>query len=132
MKEEKWYSGIVTHGLENGRTFGFRTANIADIYPEMTVDNGVYAVKIQLNNDYFYGMLYIGTRPTLQLTERSIEIHIFDFQKNIYSQKILFSINKKIRDEQYFSSNEKLIEQIEKDAELIRQFFRLPPPQFRL
>src|SRR5574344_99929 len=130
MKEEKWYSGIVTHGLENGRTFGFRTANIADIDPEMTVDNGVYAVKIQLNNDYFYGRLYIGTRPTLQLTERSIEIHIFDFQKNIYSQKILFSINKKIRDEQYFSSNEKLIEQIEKDAELIRQFFRLPPPQF--
>jgi riboflavin kinase/FMN adenylyltransferase len=64
-------------------------------------------------------MLYVGTRPTLDLQEPTIEIHILDFNEEIYNQQISFQILHKIRDEIQFDSVEKLIEQLHRDREMV-------------
>ena len=91
----KIFNGIVVKGLQNGRKFGFPTANI-QLNDGGDIENGVYAVRIDINGEKHIGMMYSGTRPTLGLSAKSIEIHIFDFTNDIYGEKISFSIEKKI------------------------------------
>ena len=64
-------------------------------------------------------MLYVGTRPTLQLSELSLEIHLFDFQEDIYGKQLQFEILKKIREEKKFDTPQQLIEQLRLDKEKI-------------
>ena len=116
------FTGKVIQGLQNGRTFGFPTANILLNDPEVNLESGVFAVKVCLNDEYYYGMLYVGTRPTLHLSKKSIEINIFDFSQNIYNQLIDFQILKKIRDEMVFDSVDQLILQINKDYEEVKTY----------
>jgi riboflavin kinase/FMN adenylyltransferase len=110
--------GKVIEGNQLGRKIGFPTANIETsdknkIIPEY----GVYAVKVVVNNLKFNGMLNIGTRPTFNnnADNRSIEVNIFNFANNIYSQEITLVFVTKIRDEQKFSGVEELTEQLKKD-----------------
>jgi len=69
-----------------------------------------------------YGMLYIGTRPTLDLQEPTIEIHILDFNEEIYNQQICFQILHKIREEMRFNSIEELIKQLHQDKQMVYDF----------
>jgi riboflavin kinase/FMN adenylyltransferase len=115
--------GTVVHGLGKGAQFGFPTVNIELIDKELQIDNGVYAVTVSVNNQWYNGMLYVGTRPTLNLHERSIEIHILDFNEDIYHQQIIFQILHKIRDEMKFSSTEELILQLHQDRNMVYRFF---------
>ena len=64
-------------------------------------------------------MLYVGTRPTLQLDKLSIEIHLFNFQEDIYGQQLQFEILKKIREEKTFDSPQQLIDQLRLDKQHI-------------
>lgn len=114
------YHGIVAHGLQNGRNFGFPTANIEQLAPAWNEGNGVFAAKVHIGTRQFGAMLYTGTRPTLNLTEQTLEIHIFDFSENIYEQNIDFQIIKKIRNEIRFDSTEMLIQQLQKDEQSAR------------
>lgn len=118
------YTGKVGSGLQNGRRWGFPTANITDIIPHFTIENGVYASRVIIDGKRWDAMMYVGTRPTLKLTEPTVEIHIFDFTKNIYGQSIQFHILEKIRDEQTFANTEELAEQLRKDEQKTRNFFR--------
>lgn len=123
------YRGIVIHGLQNGRKFGFPTANVKlDNAPE--IGKGVYAVKLEVIGQQYKGMLYVGTRPTLDLNELSFEINILDFHKDIYDEVLSFEIIKKIRDEQRFDNVNALIEQLKLDRKAVRA--ALADPRRRL
>ncbi|MEG1555711.1 MAG: riboflavin kinase [Bacteroidales bacterium] len=119
--DHQTFSGIVVKGLQNGRKFGFPTANLSLHEPHAQIENGVYAVQLTVQKKVYFGMLYAGTRPTLQLTQTSYEIHIFDFSDTIYNQVIEFYIIEKIRDERTFTSTSALIEQIKIDQDEIQK-----------
>ena len=98
-------SGTVREGEKIGRTIGFPTANI-DItdFDKIKPSEGVYAVKVNVNNSTYNGMMNIGTRPTLNKKENitSYEVHIFNFNQNIYNQKITVEFIDRIREEKKF------------------------------
>jgi riboflavin kinase/FMN adenylyltransferase len=78
-----YLTGTVIHGLENGRKFGFPTANVQPDTPP-ALEKGVYAVWVKIDGKRYKGMLYVGTRPTLGLHEPTYEINIFNCRKNLY------------------------------------------------
>lgn len=79
------------------------------------IEKGVYAVRVFITEGLFTGMLYVGTRPTLKLSELSYEIHIFGFHGNLYGRKLSFTILSKIRDEKKFQDVTELVEQLKQD-----------------
>lgn len=110
--------GTVVDGKRLGRKLGFPTANIesSDKY-KIIPGYGVYAVKIFIKNEVYSGMLNIGTRPTFNnnADNRSIEVNIFDFEKDIYGEEITLEFAGKIRDERKFDGIESLITQLHND-----------------
>ena len=113
------YSGTIIKGLQNGRKFGFPTANIELAEGLLPPETGINAVKVWLEKQSLFGMLYVGTRPTLQLDKLSIEIHLFNFQEDIYGKQLQFEILKKIREEKTFDSPQQLIDQLRLDKQHI-------------
>ena len=123
LNDGQWLSGKVVRGLQNGRTFGFPTINIELDTPDLLNDTGVFATELILNDTLYHGMLYVGTRPTLDLQSKTVEINIFDFNEDCYGAEVKFKIGKKIRLEKKFSSLEDLICQLKKDKDEILQIF---------
>ncbi len=121
--EEQWLSGRVVRGLQNGRRFGFPTINIVLDDHCSVEDSGVFAVELILLGKSYKGMLYIGTRPTLLLQDKTLEINIFDFNEDCYDAKVKFKIGRKIRSEEKFASVNDLINQLKKDKDEILQIF---------
>ena len=119
----KKYFGTVVYGLGKGRSFGFPTVNIKMNNSELSIDKGVYVVLTTIDSQLYKGMLYVGTRPTLDLQEITIEIHVLEFDKEIYDAQISFQILQKIRDEIHFSSVETLIEQLHQDKKMVYEYF---------
>ena len=118
-------NGIVIKGKQLGRTIGYPTANILinseiKIIPKI----GVYAVEIDLPNSPIYrGMLNIGVRPTITNEKSiSIEVNIFDFNRNIYDSKIKVRLLSRIRDEIKFNAIEDLTKQLQQDEKTIRKY----------
>lgn len=112
------FSGEVIHGNKRGRTIGFPTANILIKEDEKLIPAvGVYGVRVHLDDDEFKGMMNIGYRPTVDGTSLTIEVHILDFDRDIYHSTLHISILKRIRDEKKFSGLEELKKQLEKDRE---------------
>jgi len=110
-------TGLVTEGKQLGRTIGFPTANIAiaENY-KLIPKNGVYIVKSTLNNQTVFGIMNIGTKPTIDDEMKiTIEVHYLNFNANLYHQKIEISLLHYIRQEQKFGSLELLKEQIARD-----------------
>lgn len=107
----------VIQGLQLGRTIGFPTANLAHWDPDKLIpQNGVYAVRVQLGKDEHLGMLNLGHNPTLGLDESlKIEVHIFDFDDNIYNQPIQVAFCARIREERKFAHLEELKAQLAQD-----------------
>lgn len=110
------FTGIVVKGKQLGRTIGFPTANISiDEDYKLLPKNGVYIVQTEIEGTRFFGMMNIGTRPTIDGKTQSTEVYILDFDKEIYDKSLTVSILKFIREEQKFESIEHLKSQIEKD-----------------
>ena len=108
----------VVHGLQLGRKMGFKTANL--IYPDNLIEigRGVYKVLVEYDGKTYEGIANYGLRPTVAQNEKSaLEVHLFDFDKEIYGEKIKVTFLKKIRDEKRFSSLDELKCQIEKDID---------------
>ncbi len=116
-----WLSGRVVRGLQNGRTFGFPTINIDLDEPDSLTDSGVFVTEILLDDTHYYGMLYVGTRPTLDLQTKTVEINIFNFNADCYGKKVSFKPGKKIREERRFASLNDLVDQLKKDKDEIRK-----------
>lgn len=115
-------SGRVRHGEKKGRTIGFPTANIA-LARKVSPLHGVYAVKVMLNGINYSGVANIGQRPTVNGTRMQLEIHLFDFQDDIYGETIDTQVLYKIRDEFKFDSFDQLKQQIAKDVVDAKAFF---------
>ena len=117
--------GTVTKGKGIGRTINFPTANIniTEDY-KMIPKNGVYIAKAKIDNNSYPGMMNIGNNPTVNGKTQSIEIHLFNFNTDIYHKEITVSIQKRIRDEQKFDSIEALQSQLNKDKEEALTYFK--------
>lgn len=113
------FMGKVVNGFKVGHKIGFPTANIEPEDPEKLIPSiGVYAVRVRWNNQYYKGMMNIGNRPTMDNGENiSIEVHIIDFDTDIYNETIEIDFIRKIRDEKKFNSVEELVEQLQKDKQ---------------
>ena len=111
-------TGTVVEGKQLGRTINFPTANIKiqENY-KLIPQNGVYIVKSGIENKIVYGMMNIGFNPTVNGQNRSIEVHYFDFNAELYDKEIQVSILHRIRSEQKFPSFDLLKEQLEKDKQ---------------
>jgi riboflavin kinase/FMN adenylyltransferase len=110
-------SGQVVEGNQIGRTIGYPTANIAIQEKHKLIPaDGIYAVRI-LHNDLIYkGMLYIGSRTTLgDDLQKTIEVNIFDFDKQIYGEHLSIELVALLRKEMKFNSIEEMKEQLDKD-----------------
>lgn len=118
-------SGEVVDGNKLGRTIGYPTANIKVENPfKLIPANGVYAVEVKIDRDRkFGGMMNIGVRPTIQGDHRlTIEVHIFDFNEDIYEKRVSVQFLKKCRNEKKFSGIEELKDRLKKDETEIRNY----------
>lgn len=118
-------TGIVVEGNKIGRSIGFPTANIEieDKY-KLIAAGGVYACKVDVNGKIYHGMGNIGTRPTIGINGLVTEVHIFDFDKEIYGQEITIYFVDRIRDEKKFSGLEELKSQLENDRIYVKSLFQ--------
>ncbi len=109
--------GKIVEGRMIGKSIGFPTANIQPDESKLVPSNGVYAVDVIIDNKSFIGMLSIGTNPTVNPDPeiRSIEVHILNFDENIYGKKISVRFRKRIRDERKFPDTLSLTRQMETD-----------------
>ncbi len=114
-------NGEIIRGKGLGKELGFPTANlhIKETY-KLIPKNGVYVVQSSLKNKMVYGMMNIGTNPTVDGQNQSIEVHFFDFDEDLYHQHIQVNILHWIREEHKFNSLEELKEQLKKDKETAR------------
>ena len=110
--------GVVVEGRRLGRELGFPTANILPVDShKMVPTDGVYAVYVNFEGIRYEGMLNVGTRPTVNsnVDHRSIEVHIFDFDKDIYHKDISVNFVERIREEKKFENLALLIAQLNVD-----------------
>ena len=119
-------TGSVAHGFQEGRRIGFPTANIVPESAEKLVPgNGVYATRVSVEGgEWMPAMLNIGTNPTFQRQQTTIEAHIIGFEGDIYGRKVRVEFGRKLRDEQRFESVEALQKQLEadkKEVEVVRR-----------
>lgn len=117
-------NGTVVEGNKIGREIGFPTANIEvqESY-KLIPANGVYAVKIEVDNVRYDGMLNIGTRPTIKGKDVTIEVNIFNFNQEIYNKPIRIEFFEKIRNELKFNELAELQQQLHHDKEKVLQLF---------
>jgi len=118
-----FFSGNEVKGKQLGRTIGFPTANISieEDY-KLIPKNGVYIVKMNYKENTIYGMMNIGTRPTVSGQDQTIEVNFFDFNKDIYNELITIELLDFIREEQKFNSLDSLKNQLYLDKETSRSF----------
>ncbi|HRD44548.1 MAG TPA: riboflavin kinase, partial [Ferruginibacter sp.] len=116
------FSGKVIEGNMLGRTIGYPTANMElEDHHKLVPGNGVYAVEIKLDKRTLKGMMNIGMRPTVGGTKRVIEVHIFDFDEDIYHKTIRITLIKWLRPEQKFNGLDELKVQLAMDEALARK-----------
>jgi riboflavin kinase / FMN adenylyltransferase len=119
-------NGDVVKGNNRGRSLGFPTANIELGHAEKILPKqGVYAVKVETKAASFSGMLNIGVNPTFGDSNKlSIEVNLFDFDEDLYGQKIRVFFNERIRNEMRFESVEELSNQMKNDKEIALQMLK--------
>jgi riboflavin kinase/FMN adenylyltransferase len=111
-------NGIVIHGDERGRTIGYPTANLKPEHENKVIPkNGVYAVKVRVGDKWFGGMMNIGIRPTFGELIRTLEVNIFEFDREIYGKTIQVRFVDRIRDEVKFDGVEELKAQLDSDKQ---------------
>lgn len=116
-------AGRVIHGQKLGRELGFATANI-NLQRYRAPLSGVFAVTVMVAGKRYIGSANVGVRPTVGDLEKPIlEVHLLDFNGELYGQRLAVEFVKKVREEQKFASLEALVEQIGRDVTATRAFF---------
>lgn len=109
-------NGTVVHGDSRGKTIGFPTANIQpEDVRKVIPKRGVYAVMVRIEGMYYSGMMNIGVRPTFRGEEERLEVHLFNFDKEIYGIRLQVRFVERVRDEISFSAVEQLKKQLYQD-----------------
>jgi riboflavin kinase / FMN adenylyltransferase len=118
-------TGTIVQGKQLGRTIGFPTANLQiDADYKLIPKTGVYIVQSFIDNALVFGMMNIGFNPTVGGQNLSTEIHLFDFNTDLYNKKILVSVLSKIREEHKFDSIELLKNQLKNDKIFALDFIK--------
>jgi len=117
--------GTVTHGDNLGKKIGFPTANLS-AHSEQFPPNGVYAAQAVIQGELRLGVLNLGVRPTVAggKSERVLEIHLFDFNRDIYGKDVEVRFVKFLRPEQKFESVDALVAQIRRDVDQAHELYR--------
>jgi len=117
-------SGKVVRGAGLGRRLGFPTANIA-AHPSKILPPGIFAVKVRMGDEIFYGVANVGRRPTVTTSAGLLllEVHILDFDRNIYGRRLEVEFLRRLRPEKKFNSREALQRQILSDIKTARKYF---------
>ena len=113
--------GRVFHGDKRGRELGFPTANVL-LKRRVSPVSGVYVVKVNTIDCAYFGVANIGSRPTISGVRQQLEVHIFNFEQDIYGQSIEVVLLNKLREEQRFNSLDELKQQISKDSAQALQY----------
>lgn len=117
-------SGLVERGFQVGSELGYPTANIhPNSEYKLIPKDGVYVVKVRIDKEpkEWYGMLNIGRRPTIENGDnKTIEVHVLDYQRNLYNQQITLEFITRLRDEKKFKNRGELVNQIRKDEIMVR------------
>jgi len=119
-------SGIVIHGDKRGRTIGFPTANIGSESDYIIPPLGVYCVRFKVLDKWYEGVCNVGFKPTFKneaAAKPSIEVHVFNFNQDIYGQEATVEWHLYLRKEQKFSGIDELTTQIEKDKLAALEYF---------
>ena len=119
------FRGVVVHGLGRGRDLGFPTANLA--VPggrKLLPREGIYAVRAYLTDEIRNGLLHLGPRPTFAGSPPSVELYLLDFDREIYGERVQVDFLARLRDVEPFASAAELVEQMRRDREEAREFFR--------
>ena len=118
-------TGEVVKGGSRGKDLGFPTANIHIVNKWKLIPNdGVYAVKVEYKKEEFIGMMNIGFNKTFNATQRTLEVHILNFDKNIYGEEIKVSFIKKIREVKKFANLEDLKSTLKIDENKVRNLLK--------
>ncbi|MBO4307259.1 MAG: riboflavin biosynthesis protein RibF [Bacteroidales bacterium] len=117
-------SGTVVHGRHVGTSMGFPTANIMpdDSY-KMLPSTGVYALRATVNGSKYRAMANLGSQPTFNRQQQTLEVHLFDFEGDLYDSIIKVEFLKHIRDIRFFNSPSELAEQLSHDKVMVNSFF---------
>jgi len=119
------FDGVVVTGHKVGRTIGFPTANVSVDSDKLIPADGVYAVRVSVEGNYYFGMINIGHRPTLNNgVNRTLEVNILHFSDDIYGKTIRVSLVKRIRPEVKFNGVEDLKVQLHNDRANVEEIFK--------
>ena len=127
----KWpldYTGIVAYGEQRGRKLGFPTANISLDDSYALLPNGVYAVRVHFDDAFYPGVANIGSNPTFEEVERRLEVHLMQFDGNLYGKEIRVDFLGRLRYEEKFPDVNTLVAQIHRDIERACHFWDVPIP----
>jgi riboflavin kinase/FMN adenylyltransferase len=111
--------GRVSRGAQRGRELGFPTANV-DIRVGLLPRDGVYAVHALTNGRWLAGVANVGRRPTFGPSARTVEVHLFDFDGDLYGEHLQVELIDRLRGERQFTSADELMHQIQVDAKRAR------------
>jgi len=117
--------GTVIHGEKRGRELGFPTANIKADPKYVSPELGIYTVRLYSKGKWYNGVASFGHNPTFQKDQniRFLEVHLIDFDGDLYGEEIILEWHKRLREERSFDSVEELKKQIEKDKEEAIRYF---------
>ena|SRR3989338_6158474 len=116
MQKYKTVSGKVVLGENQGRLLGFSTANI-EVFSNAVPSAGIYAVIAEIGREKLKAVANLGYAPTFNRKKLILEVHIFDFFKDIYKNEMKVHFVKKLRSERKFANSNRLVKQIKKDCE---------------
>lgn len=123
-------TGTVVRGEGQGRKLGFPTANLGVEHAEKLVPHeGIYAVRAALRDRFVDGVLHLGPRPTFAGLPPSVELHLFDFDANIYGERVFVRFVDRIRDIARFDSVDALVRAMDRDCDEARRLLDRYPPQ---
>jgi riboflavin kinase/FMN adenylyltransferase len=116
------WRGLVVNGDKRGRTIGYPTANLDPVASRKIIPKaGVYAVTVRLGEDQLAGgMMNVGTRPTFDGVHQRQEVHLLDFEGDLYGEVLTVEFRKRLRDERRFDGLEALVEQLKADESRCR------------
>lgn len=118
--------GTVESGFQRGRKLGFPTANLSFSKEELCPASGVYAGYVLVKNHAYKAMINVGTNPTFNNREKTIEAHLFDYSGSLYGKKVRFLFARRLRSEIRFASVEDLKEQLRRDEKASLKALALP------
>ncbi len=115
--------GLISVGQRRGRTIGFPTANLDPVWT-LPPRDGVYAVRVPVGDQTFSGAANVGPNPTFGEDARKVEVHLIDFQGDLYGQRLAVDFHARLRDTQTFAGPEALIAQLKQDVEQAHEILK--------